>query len=110
MSKGTKTVVNGQSYQEELTFEQLSDWHKGRWLAGQGEAADSILERAKALVKAQFNDDAFVERDEGTGELKLVNELIIGGPSGTAPGGEQTSNLSADEKRKALEASLKKGK
>jgi len=67
-----KTVVNGQPYVEELSFEQLSQWSAGRWQAGQGDQSDNVMHRAQALIEATQKGKTVI-RDEGSGELQVVS-------------------------------------
>jgi hypothetical protein len=60
---------------ETQMFEELAAWSRGRWLAGQHDAADQIMERAvKAAAADEDYADGIVVRDEETGELHVVDE------------------------------------
>lgn len=64
-----------EEFKETLTLEQLAEWSKGRWAAGQHQAALDVQKRYEALVREK-NPDRLVEfvRDEKTGELTHVAE------------------------------------
>lgn len=56
--------------EEPLTKEELATWSKGRWLAGQHEAASNIQKRFEALVRSEHPDsDVEFSRNNETGEL-----------------------------------------
>lgn len=77
----TKTKIDGQSFDETCTLEQLIAWSQGRWQAGQHEAALNVQKRVEALARVIHKDKKFeIERDEGTGELKLVFEAPPAAP------------------------------
>lgn len=56
---------------ETLTFDELANWSRGRWLTDQQDAADNIMLRAIALAEKK-NPNETVVRNETTGELRLV--------------------------------------
>jgi hypothetical protein len=76
MGKKTLTIVDGQEYEEELTLEALSNWSAGRWMAGQQDCSNDVMRRAVALVKASSPNKTCI-RDEGTGQLEVVEDVII---------------------------------
>ncbi len=102
MTKKVVTRVNGQAYEEELSFEELSKWSAGRWQAGQGEASDNVMARAAALVKVTQGKE--VVRDEGTGELIIVDSME---PPPAAPSTSTDEKKTAEQIRKENEEKLK---
>jgi hypothetical protein len=56
---------------ETLTLEQLAEWSKGRWLAGQHQAAEEIEARFARLLEKTMPGAVYV-RDEETGDLVIT--------------------------------------
>ncbi len=62
-----------EEFVEPFTLEELCEWSRGRWMAEHCEQADLIKQRADALVRVKFPNKV-LERDEATGELKLMDK------------------------------------